>query len=299
MHRAWLLILFVMNMSLAAPIPVSIVWPLNPGSNQANYIRTIIAQSNTQQSKYVFTFESRVGGGGQVAVGHTLSARPGAVVLSTPSSFFIRPLYYPNESYNVSDFAPVLIECQDLPYIVVSKKYKSFDELKQQKSLTVGAILGHQTEVVARQLQKLLPNTEIIIVGYNSTSAPTKDVLGGVLDLNIDVPSSAVPWIEGHNLNAIGSTGVANNKLFPTFASQHIRGFEHLTSDYMMLVRADTAPEVIKELHDILFEANKFNYVLYGYDYSIPANLNLNETVEFFNKDHVKWKNLIKNDPAH
>jgi len=267
---------------------IGIVWPFNPAGTQANYVRIIEDQANRIQSHYVFTLESRPGAGGVIAAQTVL--HNDNKLLSTPSSFFLRPIFYPNESYRVQDFKPVLLECTGLPYAVVSKRYHNLVELQQQRYLSIGVIAGHPTELIARQLQRLLPNTVLTIVNYNNTSRPTLDVLSDVLDLNVDLASSAVPWIQENKLFNIGASGVKDNPYFRTFHSQHVTGFENLVSNYYILARAD---DDVDEITQILTTANRVNNV-YNTDYCQAANLSPKQTLEFYNTELKFWNEYLK-----
>jgi tripartite-type tricarboxylate transporter receptor subunit TctC len=285
----------ICNIALASPIVVPIVWPFAAGSNQANYVRAIIDQANSTQDKYLFIYENKPGAGGSIAANYVLN-RKGLTVFSTPSSFYLRPIFYPDQSYNINDFQSVLTQCTGLPYALVSTKFKTFEELKKQKNITVGSILGHSTEAMARELRKKLPNTEIIIVGYNSTSAGTKDVLGGNLDLNIDLAASALQWVENGKLNVIGSSGTIDHKNFITFSTQGINGFEPYIADYQLLVAASVATDVVKELHDILYRANQTarGAQLYAKDYCVPAKFTLEQSQKEYKRAAEYWKKVIE-----
>ena len=235
---------------------VPIVWPFSTGAQQANFIRVIIDEANRQQNKYTFIYENKPGAGGAVAARYVQEHRSLAI-LSSSSSFFVRPQFYPGESHRVEDFKPVLIECTGQPYAITSVKYKTLAELQKQKKLTIGLILGSLTEAMGRQLQTILPDTELTFVGYQGTIQPLQDMLNGTLDLNVDLPSSSKQWVDLGKLNIIGSSGTHEYKNFPTFAGRGVRGFEGLVSNYQMVVKSDLSAEITQELHDILRKAAK------------------------------------------
>ena len=106
-----------------------------------NFIRSIIDEANKQQTKYNFVVEFKSGAGGTVAAQHVLNANQ-LTLLSSSSSFFVRPIYYPNESHKPEDFRPIYIECTGQPLAVLSAKYKTLTELKKQKRLTIGIGAG-------------------------------------------------------------------------------------------------------------------------------------------------------------
>jgi tripartite-type tricarboxylate transporter receptor subunit TctC len=279
---------------------VSITWPFAIGANMANSVRLLIDEANKQQSKYTFIFENKPGAGGSIAARYAQGQYPHQLgTVSSSSSFFVRQNFYPNESHKVEDFTPVMIQCTGQPYIIVSNKYKSIDELRQQKRLTIGANLGSLTEAMARQLQQALPNTELDLISYNSgTLQPTQDLLGGVLDLNVDLPGEAIQFVEAGRLNVIGISGTRDYKYYKTFSSQGIKGFEGLVSNYQIAINNQTDPTIVADLHNILVSAAKASkgvQDLYDRDYcSSGINLNLKQTTDMYARWTKYWPEKLQ-----
>lgn len=297
MKKLLAIILTALSFSVfSAPQTVPIVWPFAVGAQQANYIRAIVEEANKQQDKYNFIFENKPGAGGTVAARY-VQGYQSLAILSSSSSFFVRPQFYPNESYRNEDFKPVLIECLSQPYAIVSGKYTSIEQLRQQKSLTIGLIQGSLTEALGRQLQTILPNTELVFVGYQGTQQPTLEMLAGNLDLNVDLPAYAIQWIEDGKLKLIGASGTKDYKNFKTFHSQGIKGFEGLVSNYQMVVRSDTNLAVIEEVHSILRKAANASPGLprlYADDYCSQADLNLKQTNEYYSRWLKYWPEKLQ-----
>jgi tripartite-type tricarboxylate transporter receptor subunit TctC len=287
------LLLFFSALSHASPPQqVPIVWPFSVGSNQVNFIRTIIDDANKKQKKYNFYVEFKPGAGGTIAAQYVDNYKSVAL-LSISSSFFVRPHYYPTESHKVENFKPVLIECTGQPLAIISKKFTSIAELKNQKRLTIGANHGSLTEALVRQLQQVLPDTELTLVPYSGTVAATQEVLADRLDLNVDTPGESLQWLELGRINMIGASGTVENKHFKTFNSQGVKEFAGLTNNYMMVASSKTDPAVVKELHDILRASAQTTSVrlreYYARDYCIEADLNFKQTNDIFNKWSTYW----------
>ena len=289
-----LVYLCLISSSYAEKILVGLIYPFAASSSQSNYLRELANEANQQQSKYFFFVNVKTGGSGVVAVNHVLT-QSGINLLSTSAgSFFTRVELYPEASWNPDEFQPLLIECNDMPYIIVSKKYKSLSELKNQKRLTIGMISGHLTELIAIEFKKQLPNTELSFIYYPSTSAGTKDVLGDILDLNVDVPASATPWINDKKLFAIGATGNKKYKGFTSFEDQGIAGFKYLTASWFLLNKKTLDAEASKEIKQILVKANQSEGIkkLYAIDYCSPGDNNLVESS--FNFAGSYWPKTAK-----
>ena len=291
-----LLALLSFGVSAAQPISVPIVWPFAAGSNQANYARAIVEQANLDQKKYQFYFDNKPGAGGTIASQHVLNYN-GLALLHSSSSFWVRPVYYPNESFKNTDFTPVAIECVGQPYVIVSVKYKNIEELRQQKRVTIGVTMGSLTESLARALQNALPNTEVALIGYNNTLQPTQEMLAGVLDLNVDLPTSIIQWVEAGKVNVIGASGTEYHKPFVTFHGQGIKGFDNLVSNYQIVAPAKTDPATVKELHKILNTAiQRSDKVrqLYANDFCTVQNVDLKTSKNIFDNWLKNWPIWLK-----
>ena len=286
----------VLSAAAFAQQQVPIVWPFAAGSNQANYVRAIVEEANKQQTKYVFFFDNKPGAGGSIAANHVLNYN-GIALLSSSSSFFVRTVYYPNESHKTSDFTPVMIQCTGQPFVVVSAKYKTMAELKSQPKLNIGATLGSLTEALGREVKNNLPNTDMAFVGYNNTLQPTQEMIGGVLDLNVDLPASTAQWVESGKINVIGSSGTRDYPGYRTFASQGIRGFEDLVSNYQIVVSAKTDPAVVQELHGILRKAARESEklaTLYRNDFCTQADVDLKTANSMYDRWSKNWATWLK-----
>ena len=279
-----------------AQTSVPLVWPFAPGSNQANFARAIIEEANKQQTKYVFHFENKPGAGGSIAANYVANYN-GIALLSSSSSFFVRTAYYPNESHKTSDFTPVLIQCTGQPLVIVSAKYKSIAELKTQDKLSIGATIGSLTEALGRELKSNLPKSDMAFIGYNNTLQPTQEMIGGVLDLNVDLPTGIIQWVENGKINVIGSSGVTDYPNIKTFHSQGIKGFEDLISSYKIVTSAKTDPAVVQELHAILRKASRDSSrlaTLYKNDYCAQADVDLKTANTMFDRWSKNWATWLK-----
>lgn len=281
-------------MIASAQTIVPVVWPFNPGSTQSNYIRAIIEDANAQQSEYKFVFDHKPGAGGAIAMNHALR-NPSLTIVSNSSSFFTRPLFFPNESYDTSKFVPVITQMTGQPIVVHSKKFSNLAELKKQSKLTIGIIPGSVTQLVAETLVKTLPGVEVTMVPYKGTPEITVDVLGDRLDLGIEFPNELQSWVSNKSTNVIGITGKVSHPGFKTFNSQGVTEFDGIAVSYFFLASADINDNVKNTIHNILRQANKNPKVtdLYRRDFAIPADLSLEQTNKLYHQLGSFWKQAI------
>jgi tripartite-type tricarboxylate transporter receptor subunit TctC len=291
MKKILVILLVLLTFKVSAQTVVPIYWPFSIASTQSNFIRLIVDQANKDQKKYTFILEHKPGAGGSIAV-KTLTSQNRLALLGHSSSFFVRPVIYPNENaYKFKDFTPVLVQCTGEPYAIISSKYKQFEQLQKQKFLSIGVIIGSLTEIQARQLRKTLPNTEITIVGFQGTPEITQQVLAGNLDLGVDFPSDLTQWIELNKINVIGISGNISHKNFPAFSKIGITGFENFSSDYMIIANINTEPELLMELNNILQHASRTTELkdLYDKDYCKKEYLTLQQSNDLYKKLSETW----------
>ena len=276
---------------------VSIVWPFSVGSNQVNFIRAIIDEAHKQQSKYRFVVEFKSGAGGTVAAQHVVRDHNQLNLLSSSSSFFVRPVFYPNESHRTEDFRPVYIECVGQPMAILSSKYRTMDELRQQRRLTIGVGLGSVTEAAARELQKHLPNTQLDFIPYGGTLPAVQDVLAGNTDLAASFISDTRQFVESGKLNVVGTTGTRDFDGYKTFHSQRIKGFEDLVGNYLIMAPARISVQQAEELHNILRRAAQASTTLRGfYDADVCAGVDLTwrQTQDMYQRWQQYWPEKLQ-----
>ena len=88
--------------SVQAKEVVTINYAFSQADSMANYTRTLVEEANKQQDKYTFVFDTKPGAGGAI-VANWVKSNPTNGIAMTSSAFFIRPNFYPNESYDIAD----------------------------------------------------------------------------------------------------------------------------------------------------------------------------------------------------
>jgi tripartite-type tricarboxylate transporter receptor subunit TctC len=276
---------------------VTIIWPFDTGSNQANFVRATVEEANKLQTKYTFVYDNKPGAGGTIAARTVLGTRDRIVLMSSTSSFFSRPIFYPNEeSYNIDDFQPVMIQCYGQPYSIISSKYKTLADVKKQTDINIGIALGTLQEAVAKELQTKLPNTKLNFIGYTGTIKSEIDLESGVLDLSIGFPGDIQQHVDAGLITVLGSTGRQSYAQYPTLQSQGVSGFEDMVLSYTIYGPATLDKSLVTELHNILSNAAAQSPILpslYANDRCTPMNLSSAETSAAFTRWKKYWREKL------
>ena len=295
MKKILALWLMLFSGMLFAKETVVIYYAFSPADNMANYSRTLVDEANKIQDKYTFVFDTKPGAGNAIAVNYVKN-NPNSI-LATSSAYFIRPHFYPNESYNIDDFKELMPQC-DAPIGIASSKYNSWADIPQNKSINIGVSgMGVTTHLIASQIIKKYPNIQV--VPYKSTNDSMLAMVGGNIELTVGFLGSLDTWgndnnkIKAHTLGITGSRAVNN---YPTLLSQ---GFPtiigSLNAAHHLVVPKTVGDVKFAEWRTILVTAAKSKSVLDSYtvDHCIPLSNMADSDIEpWYNAQAARWKRL-------
>lgn len=269
---------------------VSLVWPFSMGDTQAQFSRSIVEELNRTQKKYTFILENRPGAGATIAAKY-VAATPNTV-LAASTSFFVRPNFYPEESHKVSDFRPLMTQC-GLPMVMVSKKYRAWNEIDRNQKIAIGVSgLGTTTHLVALEIAKRFPNA--IVVPYKGGLEASVDVISGNIELAVGFLGEIGGLLDKGDLFALGATGRRTVRGIATLESQGFTGVGEVVNMHSLQVPRTMPESQYIELRGMIVEAAKADSVqrAYAVDYCEPSNLDSQATLRWFDSQVVLWKRL-------
>ena len=298
MKKILLGILFATTgISALAKETVTLVYAFGPADNMANYSRTLVAEANRIQNKYTFVFDTKPGAGNSVAANHVKNA-PNAI-LATSSAFFIRPIFYPNESYNPDHFK-ILMPQAETPMGVASFKYRSWKEVPTDRPVTIGTSgLGVTTHLVALQISWKFSN--LTVVPFKSPSDAIIAAAGGQIDMTVGFIKDLMSWTSAdvnveRRMTVLGVTGTKTINGVSTLSSQ---GFpltlSAMNAPQMLLVPVTVTDSKFSDWRDILVRAARAKPIQdsYAFDHAIPLDTMSNDSIQpWFFKQEAQWKKL-------
>jgi tripartite-type tricarboxylate transporter receptor subunit TctC len=262
MKKIITILLAVCSLAAHASQSVSVVWPFNIGSTQANYARALITEANKNQNKYTFVLENKKGAGSSIAANYVVNSKQPAVMAAT-SSFFIRPNFFPDSSHQIDQFQPLMVQCA-VPMIVVSKRYQSFNEISTDQRITIGVSgLGTTTHLLTADLQKKYANIQTI--AYTGTMEPIKDVLGGNLDMAVGFPGELKSFIDAGQLNVMGISGTKSLPGMPLLSAQGFATSSQVINTHFLTVPKTLSESTTNEWREIFLQAAKSKSVQDSY----------------------------------
>ena len=274
---------------------VTIIYSWTAADGPANYSRAIIEEANQLQNKYNFIFDTKPGAGGSVAANYVKN-NPNTI-LATASAFFVRPNFFPNESYDLSAYKEIYLQCT-APMAITGTKYKTWSDVPKDQPLTIGVSgLGTTTHLFATQIQAQYPKLQVI--PFKSTSESLLSVASGNTDLHVAFLSEVETWgadnAKFKRLNVLGISGSTRVRGFPTLASQ---GFGRTVADigvpFHLVVPASMPDAKFKEWRDILVRAGQTVAVkeTYKIDACMPHDIKNDELEPWYHAQIVKWQKL-------
>lgn len=282
------------SFTVSAGEVVTILYSWSPGDNMATSARVLAEEANKIQNKYFFIFDTKQGAGGAVAASYVQNHPD--TILSTSSAFFIRPIFYPNENYEVEKFQEILPQC-DTPVGVASVKFNSWKEIPKDRPVTVGISgLGGTIHLIALQLLKKYPNIQI--VPFKSTNESLLALVGGQIDLHVGFYGEESQWLNDskNKLTILGVTGPKPIQNTSTLVSQ---GFPTVLAEtsvpHHLVVPKTTSPEKFQEWRNILAQAAHSKAVQDSYfiDYSQSLDQIPDNKIQiWFENQKSKWKKL-------
>ena len=273
---------------------ITIFYAWGPGDSVANYHRTIANEANKIQDKYNFVFDTRPGAGGAIATNHVLNT-PNSV-LAHSTAFFVRPVVFPNESYDLTRYKEQYVHCM-APMAVTSTKYKTVRDVPANASVGISG-LGVTTHLAALELKKRYPDLNII--PFKSTNDSMLSMVSGQTDLHIGFISEAEQWSKENasSERKVTVLGITGSKVVNGYQPLVRQGFDASFADmnvgHHMLVPTTVSEEKRKEFHAIFARAAQTPSVraAYAVDYCEPQTVTYDGLDKFFLFHTNYWKKL-------
>jgi len=299
--------IFLMAMAFGAQAKdnITIFYAWGPGDSVANYHRTIANEANKIQDKYNFVFDTKPGAGGAIAANHVLNTP--ASILAHSTAFFVRPVVFPNESYDLTKYKEQYVHCM-APMAITSTKYTKWTDVAPTAKVSVGISgLGVTTHLAAIEMQKRFPNLNII--PFKSTNDSMLSMVAGQTDFHIGFISEAEQWSKDNSRadRKVSVLGITGSKVVNGYTPLARQGFDASFADmnvgHHMLLPASVDDAKRKEFHEIFTRAAKTDSVraAYAVDYCEPQSVAYDGLEKFFAFHTAYWKKLasaVKLDAA-
>ena len=203
--------------------PVRVIVTTGPGG-QGDTTARLVAAKLTESLGQSFYIENMPGGGGNIAMAATARAAPdGYTILAATSNIVTNISLYPKISYDpYKDFDPISLMCSSPHVLVVhtSIPAATVSELVALAKASPGkfsyASAGRGTPAhLAGELFKLAFNVDITHVPFNGGGPASAATLGGHVPIAVSAVPTAVTYIRGGQLRALGMFSSKRSSALP------------------------------------------------------------------------------------
>jgi tripartite-type tricarboxylate transporter receptor subunit TctC len=291
----------------AYPIrPVRVIVTTGPGG-QGDTTARLVAAKLTESLGQSFYIENMPGGGGNIAMAATARAAPdGYTLLAATSNIVTNISLYPKISYDpYKDFDPISLMCSSPHVLVVhpSIPAQSINELVALAKASPGkysyASAGRGTPAhLAGELFKLTFDVDITHVPFNGGGPATASTLGGHVPVAVSAVPTAVAYIRGSQLRALGMFSSKRSSALPDVPTMMEASGHDLPADIVngLMVPAGTPKAIIEFLHRetgkvMAMPDTRDKLATMGFD---PVASTPEEFAQWIRIEIVRWGKVIR-----
>jgi tripartite-type tricarboxylate transporter receptor subunit TctC len=246
--------------------PIRLVVPFPPGGGADNLARTMMPRVEALLGQPI-VIENRPGAGGNVGAEHVARAAPDGYTLlyGTNGTHAINAALYRQLRFDPQkDFVPVA-RLNSIPtLLIVGPQFEaqSVAELirlarAQPGKINFASAGNGTTSHLAGEMFRTQAGIDIVHVPYRGGAAAATDLIGGQVQMMIEVAANALPLVRGGRVRALA---VASAQRFPgapdipTVAESGLPGFDASAWDGIF-APAGTPRPVIERLNSAIREA--------------------------------------------
>jgi tripartite-type tricarboxylate transporter receptor subunit TctC len=238
---------------------VRVIVTTGPGG-QGDTTARLVAARLTELLGQSFYVENLPGGGGNIAMAAAARAVPdGYTILAATSNIVTNISLYPKIPYDpYKDFEPVSLLCSSPHVLVVhpSLAANNVNELVAWAKANPGklsyASAGRGTPAhLAGELFKFAFQVDITHVPFNGGGPATASTLGGHVPISISALPTAIAYVRGGNLRALGLMGSRRSQALPDVPTMAEASGHDLPADIVngFMLPAGAPKPVVEFLH--------------------------------------------------
>jgi tripartite-type tricarboxylate transporter receptor subunit TctC len=246
--------------------PVTMIVPFAAGG-QVDVLARVLAPRLSEVLGQQVVVENVGGGGGMIGSSRVARGAPDGhlFVLGSISTHTFNQTLFKQPLYNVvTDFSPVAL-IAETPLVLVTRKNLAATNLKEfaafvkangEKAKYGSAGVGSANHLSCILLDMAI-GTKTTHIPYRGGGPAMQDLVGGQIDFNCNVLSSALPQINGKLVNTIAMLSRARVSVLPDVPTAHEQGltnFDASTWNGIFLPPRTPAP-IVNSLNAAILEA--------------------------------------------
>jgi tripartite-type tricarboxylate transporter receptor subunit TctC len=230
-----------------------------PAGSAPDIIGRVISDWLSERMGQQFVVDNRPGASGNIATEAVIRAAPdGYMLLLAMSSNAINPSLYHNLRFSFERDAAHVASIARIPLVLVvnpgvaSKTIPEFIAYAKANPGKVNvASTGNGTPLhVAAELFNMLAGVKLVHVAYRGEPSVWPDLLSGQVQAMFAVLPSALPYIKGGQVRALGVTAAKRQAVLPDVAAiaEFLPGYE-ASGWYGVAAPKDTPAEIVEKLN--------------------------------------------------
>jgi len=279
-----------------------------PAGGFGDALSRVLAQQLTLSLKQPVIVENKPGAGGQIAAAYVkqLPADGHTLFYGDIGPFAMNAALYPRLNYDVQkDFTPLtrLLTSALVLVVPANSPIKSLAELQQaakaDKPLHYGSFgIGSQPHIWMEMFRRETGGN-LEHVAYKGAAPALQDLMGGHIDLMLDVAANSLPYVREGKLRALAVVGSDKRlRQLPQVPTLAELGLAKLNAPGWtgVVVRQGTPPAVVAQLHAAVVKAVQSPEVMerFGEFAVTPAPQSPAEFSRFIQSETERWGQVIK-----
>jgi tripartite-type tricarboxylate transporter receptor subunit TctC len=275
------------------------------GANDA--MARVVGQGMSALLKQPIVVDNRAGANGAIASEFVKRAAPDGytLMLGYIATHAMNPSLQKLRYDPVKDFEPIGMVGSSATLMVVNPNVKAKDAkelvalLKAQPDKTTYASAGNGTAPhFAAEMFKLSTGTSMLHVPYKGSSPAIIDTIGGQTQVMFPSLFTAIPYVKGEKLRALGVAGPKRSSLMPDMPTLQEQGIPDvdISQWYGIFAPAKTPPAIVEQLNKALNEVLADKAVVKRLEEHGAEVLTMSpaEMRDFVQKEQVKWKQVVQ-----
>ncbi|VTU23215.1 Argininosuccinate lyase [Variovorax sp. PBS-H4] len=275
------------------------------GANDA--MARVIGQAMSAALKQPVVIDNKAGANGAIASEFVMRAPPDGytLMLGYVATHAMNPALQKLRYDPVKDFEPVGMVGTSATLMVVHPSVKANNAkdlvaaLKAAPDKTSYASAGNGTAPhFAAEMFKLSTGTSMLHVPYKGSAPAITDTIGGQTQVMFPSLFTAIPYVRGGKLKAIGVAGSKRSPLMPEVPTLKEQGIDNVDVSqwYGIFAPAKTPRHVTEQLNKVLNQALADKSVVkkledHGAEVEIMAPEQMRTYVQ---QEQVKWKKVVQ-----
>jgi len=282
-----------------------------PAGGFGDAVSRVLAQHMASTLKQPVVVENKPGAGGQIAAAHVKQqpADGHTLLYGDIGPFAMNAALYPKLNYNtLKDFTPItrLLTSSLLLVVPPNSPYKSVDDLikdaktrKDDRAITYGSYgIGSQPHIWMEMLKRETKGS-LQHVAYKGAAPAVQDLMGGHIEVMLDVAANSLPYVQEGKLRALAVVGAEKRlERLPQVPTLSELGYPNLNAPGWTgaVVKAGTPPDIAAQLRSAVVQAVESEEIRRRFgDLGVtPAPQTPQDFARFIESETKRWGSVIR-----